>query len=715
VVLCCLHGLSYDEAAAQLNWKPGTLSGRLSRAKAILRDRLTARGIAPPAAVFAAFLAGLSESTAAPHAVIRTLTTTALGEPGSGRAGAVAAGVTRMMTIQALARKTLAGTAALVLLAGGLTAAGVFASDPPKQTQANPDRQGGGAKKETDLDRMRDDWVFESAEAIGGANGIHQGWKSVVTFAGEYVTVSKYLGLEYSTRYTIDETKSPKHFDMTLPEAAKQVLKFQDGTIKGIYRVDGDTLEMCLAGAPDAPRPAEFTTGPGLNQFRFTLKRKKKGFHPDDEQDLTVRVVDADGKPVDGAVVCHTTMYGQTNPDGERLGWTYYPGYPKPLRTDKTGTLTLAADDRRGLLGGLLYARHEGRKLAALEPLSPARIMAGVTITLKPEAKLSGRVVVPGGGDPGPTQVYLCTATTIYAAGYVSPKGEFEFVVPPGDYRLLARGDYLLEEAAPGMTHYPSLANTVPVTVGKEGKEVTLEAKASKLGALRGKPAPDLGEMVAWKNGPVTPADLKGKVVLVHLFHTGNQSGIVREMPRLIDLHKTDAAGAGGDRCHRGPGRRPGGGGEEAGRPAERTGQPQLVRPGREVPDRAAGQERRGEPLRRGARAGPDRPQGERGRPVPGEFGRGPGATGRVAEGEVIWSPRPGGVRVAAAPPAGPQRLTRCPPRSGRTRRAVRPGHSGSAARCRTPRPRRAAARTATRRRSSRTRTPAGGRRPAAR
>ncbi len=45
-VLCCLEGVRQPVAAEQLGWKPGTLTGRLSRARQRLLDRLAQRGIA---------------------------------------------------------------------------------------------------------------------------------------------------------------------------------------------------------------------------------------------------------------------------------------------------------------------------------------------------------------------------------------------------------------------------------------------------------------------------------------------------------------------------------------------------------------------------------------------------------------------------------------------------------------------------------------------
>ncbi|QEH33524.1 ECF RNA polymerase sigma factor SigE [Aquisphaera giovannonii] len=56
VVLCYLEGLTHEEAARRLGWPLGSVKGRLSRARNLLRSRLTRRGVA--GGVGAAALAG---------------------------------------------------------------------------------------------------------------------------------------------------------------------------------------------------------------------------------------------------------------------------------------------------------------------------------------------------------------------------------------------------------------------------------------------------------------------------------------------------------------------------------------------------------------------------------------------------------------------------------------------------------------------------------
>src|SRR5262249_19147851 len=53
VLLCCVQGLSREEAARQLGWSAGEVKGRLERGRSRLAARVAARGLAPAALVLA--------------------------------------------------------------------------------------------------------------------------------------------------------------------------------------------------------------------------------------------------------------------------------------------------------------------------------------------------------------------------------------------------------------------------------------------------------------------------------------------------------------------------------------------------------------------------------------------------------------------------------------------------------------------------------------
>jgi RNA polymerase sigma factor (sigma-70 family) len=128
VVLCYLEGKTHDQAARHLRWSPGSVRGRLDRARAKLRDRLQRRGLAPETGLVVPSLAAESARAAIPpglfEGTVATLGRSATAQAVSATAGsaavrALADGLIRSMMVAKLKLLGSMLTAAAVIVALG--------------------------------------------------------------------------------------------------------------------------------------------------------------------------------------------------------------------------------------------------------------------------------------------------------------------------------------------------------------------------------------------------------------------------------------------------------------------------------------------------------------------------------------------------------------------------------------------------------------------
>jgi RNA polymerase sigma-70 factor (ECF subfamily) len=125
IVLCDLEGRTLSEVAQTLGWPPGTVAGRLARARALLARRLQSRGVGLPA--------GALTAPVVPAALVEATVQTAGAGAASAPALILAEGVLRTMLLSQVKKVVLVvlAVAALAVIGLSLPRAGAQIVPPP--------------------------------------------------------------------------------------------------------------------------------------------------------------------------------------------------------------------------------------------------------------------------------------------------------------------------------------------------------------------------------------------------------------------------------------------------------------------------------------------------------------------------------------------------------------------------------------------------------
>jgi uncharacterized protein (TIGR03067 family) len=127
-------------------------------------------------------------------------------------------------------------------------------------------RQAHADKKEPvkDEEAILGTWVLESIEE-GGMKGGDRFKDTTLTFTADGKIMSKLGGQEQSFTYSLSPGTSLKEFT---------AMNDQGRTLRGIYKLAGDTLTVCFDR--NGNRPDEFSSPEGTTIVLEVLKREKK-------------------------------------------------------------------------------------------------------------------------------------------------------------------------------------------------------------------------------------------------------------------------------------------------------------------------------------------------------------------------------------------------------------------------------------------------------
>jgi RNA polymerase sigma factor (sigma-70 family) len=410
-VSCCLENKSSAEAARQLGLQEATVWKRVSRARKLLQEQLTRRGVSLAAVLAATAIGANGASAAVPHALLGA-TVKAAAQVAAGQAltgGSVPAQVISLVEgVNQAMFLNKCKTAILLLLAAAVVGFGLARTvrthaaggePPPSAKEAAPQAPGEGAKNEPPQPAN----VPADAEA---KESIHVRGRVLDPDGKPFAGAKLYLGAVTQQKERTDPVRAVSGYDggfqFTFPKSQLEAI---DGN-EPVYQV--------LAAAPDHG-VAWATADPTAKELTLRLVK---------DWPVIGRIIDTEGKPVAGAKLTVTGICsGKGGDDGGfvefvRIGALQYalpqgwvgsiPGQPAVLTTGADGRFKLAGVGRDRVLsvrleGAGIATAHLGVHGASYEhQAAVSRPIRGMVRDKASGKPLTGVVVFSIGSYPDP-------------------------------------------------------------------------------------------------------------------------------------------------------------------------------------------------------------------------------------------------------------------------------------------------------------------------
>jgi uncharacterized protein (TIGR03067 family) len=112
------------------------------------------------------------------------------------------------------------------------------------------------------LEALQGEWNVKSAVREGEERPAAELEKVKLKVAGDTFTIAE-DGKDRPAKVKIDATRKPSEIDLT----------HDSDTMKGIYKLEGDTFTICLS-RPGVDRPKEFKSDAGSKTFLVVFKKK---------------------------------------------------------------------------------------------------------------------------------------------------------------------------------------------------------------------------------------------------------------------------------------------------------------------------------------------------------------------------------------------------------------------------------------------------------